>query len=165
MIRSGKKSFLVASLALLWNDAVVAWSFPPVSRSSIPIDHSRRDLDDPARRGLLQNVASAVLGSTVAAAAGWPEAARAQADCMSDCLRECKVIAPKDPAYCLENCKDYCAQEDRSDGLSGSVSSDGGETGILGVGTVVKSEDRPPTLVKIPGLDFSSDKGRKLIGY
>ena len=64
----------------------------------------------------------------------------------------------------MQNCKDYCAQEDRTDGLSGSVSSDGGEKGILGLNTVVKGEDKPPE-IKIPGLDFSSDKGKKLIGY
>jgi len=64
----------------------------------------------------------------------------------------------------LENCKSYCEQEDRTDGLSGSVSSEGGEMGILGTTTVVKGEDKPPS-IPIPGLDFTSDKGRKLIGY
>lgn len=29
---------------------------------------------------------------------------------------------------------------------------------------MVKGEDKPPG-IKIPGLDFTSDKGRKLIGY
>ena len=70
----------------------------------------------------------------------------------------------KNPQYCNDNCQAYCDQEDRRDGLSGSVSSEGGETGILGVNTVVKGEDKPPK-VKLPGLDFSSDKGKKLIGY
>jgi hypothetical protein len=83
---------------------------------------------------------------------------------MSDCLKNCNVLAPKDPAYCKENCDSYCAQEDREDGLSGSVSSSRGETGILGFGTVVKGEDKPPS-ISLPGLDFTSDKGRKLIGY
>ena len=87
-----------------------------------------------------------------------------QPDCMTDCVKNCKLIAPKDPGYCLENCKTYCAQEDRTDGLSGSVSSDGGEVGILGRNTVVKGEDKPPSL-SLPGLDFSSEKGRKMIGY
>ena len=64
----------------------------------------------------------------------------------------------------MDNCKSYCAQEDRRDGLSGSVSSENGETGILGIGTVVKSEDKLPSL-SIPGLDFTSNSGRKLIGY
>lgn len=85
-------------------------------------------------------------------------------DCFSDCLKNCKLIAPKDPAYCQGQCQDYCDQPDRTDGLSGSVSSTGGEVGMLGFNTVVKGEDKPPE-VKIPGLDFSSDKGKKLLGY
>mmetsp|Transcript_7365 Transcript_7365/g.10522 ORF Transcript_7365/g.10522 Transcript_7365/m.10522 type:complete len:157 (+) Transcript_7365:228-698(+) len=88
----------------------------------------------------------------------------AAADCMKDCLKNCKQVAPKDPAYCLANCKSYCDQDDRNDGLSGSVSSDGGEMGILGISTVVKGEDKPPS-ISIPGLDFNSEKGRKLLGY
>lgn len=88
----------------------------------------------------------------------------AKTECMTDCLKNCKLIAPKDPGYCNDNCSAYCAQEDRTDGLSGSVSSTGGEVGILGTGTVVKGEDKPPVF-KLPGLDFNSEKGRKLIGY
>jgi len=34
----------------------------------------------------------------------------------------------------------------------------------LGLNTVVKGEDKPPE-IKIPGLDFSSGSGKKLIGY
>eukprot|EP00577_Skeletonema_sp_RCC1716_P027066 CAMPEP_0113392688 /NCGR_PEP_ID=MMETSP0013_2-20120614/11430_1 /TAXON_ID=2843 ORGANISM="Skeletonema costatum, Strain 1716" /NCGR_SAMPLE_ID=MMETSP0013_2 /ASSEMBLY_ACC=CAM_ASM_000158 /LENGTH=156 /DNA_ID=CAMNT_0000276121 /DNA_START=20 /DNA_END=490 /DNA_ORIENTATION=- /assembly_acc=CAM_ASM_000158 len=85
-------------------------------------------------------------------------------DCFKDCIKECKLIAPKDPEYCQSSCSDYCSQTDRKDGLSGSVSSENGETGILGTTTVVKGEDKPPQL-KIPGLDFTSDKGKKLLGY
>merc|ERR550539_2216956 len=88
-----------------------------------------------------------------------PMEAEAKADCMTDCLKNCKLIAPKDTAYCLENCNSYCAQEDRTDGLSGSVSSSGGEMGILGTSTVVKGEDKPPS-ISLPGLDFSSE-GKK----
>mmetsp|Transcript_29092 Transcript_29092/g.49613 ORF Transcript_29092/g.49613 Transcript_29092/m.49613 type:complete len:124 (-) Transcript_29092:130-501(-) len=79
-------------------------------------------------------------------------------------IQECKLIAPKDPEYCQSSCSDYCSQTDRKDGLSGSISSENGETGILGTTTVVKGEDKPPQL-KIPGLDFTSDKGKKLLGY
>lgn len=54
------------------------------------------------------------------------------------------------------------------DGLSGSISASSGEVGILGgtfgQGTVVKGEDKPPS-VNLPGLDFSSPAGRKLLGY
>lgn len=98
------------------------------------------------------------------ALAALPEVANAAPDCMKDCLKNCSLIAPKDPAYCKQNCDSYCEQDDRKDGLSGSVSSEGGETGILGTYTVVKGEDKPPS-VKLPGLDFSSDKGKKLLGY
>ncbi|KAL7448707.1 hypothetical protein ACHAWC_000850 [Mediolabrus comicus] len=90
--------------------------------------------------------------------------ANAVTDCMSDCEKNCKLIAPKDPEYCRSSCFDYCQQPDRTDGLSGSVSSEGGETGIFGTNTVVKGEDKPPQL-KIPGLDFTSANGKKLIGY
>eukprot|EP00588_Corethron_pennatum_P008930 CAMPEP_0194276622 /NCGR_PEP_ID=MMETSP0169-20130528/9163_1 /TAXON_ID=218684 /ORGANISM="Corethron pennatum, Strain L29A3" /LENGTH=177 /DNA_ID=CAMNT_0039020379 /DNA_START=100 /DNA_END=633 /DNA_ORIENTATION=- len=92
------------------------------------------------------------------------ENASAAVDCMNDCVKNCKIIAPNDPAYCQENCKGYCSQDDRTDGLSGSVSSDGGEKGILGINTVVKGKDKPPS-ISIPGLDFTSGKGKKLIGY
>jgi len=43
-------------------------------------------------------------------------------DCMSDCLKNCNLILPKDPLYYNQNCLDYCSQEDRLDGLSGIVS-------------------------------------------
>eukprot|EP00804_Cyclotella_cryptica_P013827 CCRYP_020882-RA/>CCRYP_020882-RA protein AED:0.10 eAED:0.10 QI:0/0.6/0.66/1/0.2/0.16/6/1318/488 len=100
------------------------------------------DVANSSRRSFLYSTAAAIFASTA----------------------NCKLIAPKDPQYCQSNCEDYCSQPDRTDGLSGSVSSSGGETGILGTTTVVKGEDKPPQ-VKIPGLDFTSDKGRKLIGY
>lgn len=83
-------------------------------------------------------------------------------DCLKDCIKNCNLIAPKDASYCKETCESYCAQDDRTDGLSGSVSSTGGETGILGIGTVVKGGEKPPD-VKLPGLDFLSDSGRNLI--
>jgi hypothetical protein len=89
----------------------------------------------------------------------------AEADCFTDCLKNCKLIAPKDTAYCNDNCSSYCAQEGRTDGLSGSVSAENGETGMLGFGTTVKGADNPPW-AKLPGLDFTkSEAGRKLIGY
>jgi hypothetical protein len=46
----------------------------------------------------------------------------------------------------------------------GRSASDNGETGILGLTTVVKGEDKPPQL-NLPGLDFSTGAGKKLIGY
>jgi hypothetical protein len=109
-----------------------------------------------------RRAALSLIGSSGAIIA--PFSVQAAADCMQDCLQNCKLIAPKDLAYCTENCKGYCEQEDRTDGLSGSISSAGGETGILGINTVVKGEDKPPQ-IKLPGLDFSSGAGKKLIGY
>lgn len=97
-----------------------------------------------------------------------PRSAFAAADCMTDCLKNCKILAPKDPDYCTMNCNDYCAQDDRTDGLSGSVSAASGEVGILGgtfgQGTVPKGDDRPPSFT-LPGLDFTSSSGKQLIGY
>lgn len=75
-----------------------------------------------------------------------PLPAFAAADCFQDCFKNCKQIAPKDPDYCTATCKDYCEQDDRTDGLSGSVSAANGEVGILGgtfgQGTVPKGEDK-----------------------
>ena len=51
----------------------------------------------------------------------------AAADCFKDCFSNCKKIAPQNEAYCRDQCTDYCAQDDRQDGLSGSVSSNGGK--------------------------------------
>jgi hypothetical protein len=93
----------------------------------------------------------------------------AKADCYTDCFKNCKILAPKDDIYCKESCTEYCNQDDREDGLSGSISSEKGEVGILGgsfgTGTVVKGQDRPPMFGRIPGLDFTSESGKKMIGY
>jgi hypothetical protein len=97
-----------------------------------------------------------------------PFPAHAKPDCYADCFKNCKAIAPKNLDYCTDSCLEYCAQPDRQDGLSGSVSAAQGEVGILGgsfgQGTVVKGEDKPP-VVRLSGLDFSSEAGKKLIGY
>lgn len=117
------------------------------------------------RRSVLRQIliSSTATTSLIPAATAW-----AAPDCYSDCFKNCKLIAPKDLDYCKSTCQEYCEQPDRNDGLSGSVSSSGGETGILGgtfgQGTVPKGEDKPPS-INIPGLDFSSATGRKLIGY
>ena len=112
----------------------------------------------------IRDVAAPVIGIAVASWSQPHPAAAKEVDCFDDCFQNCKLIAPKDQQYCLDTCKDYCDQPDRRDGLSGSVSSEGGETGILGLGTTVKGEDKPPE-VKIPGLDFTKGSGKKLIGY
>jgi hypothetical protein len=95
-----------------------------------------------SRRAALVTTAQVMIGGALTA----PLPAFAAPDCLQDCMKECKKVAPKDPEYCLSNCNDYCAQEDRADGLSGSVSAASGEVGILGgtfgQGTVPKGEDK-----------------------
>ncbi|GMI25823.1 hypothetical protein TeGR_g4048 [Tetraparma gracilis] len=111
---------------------------------------------------LLVATLSAALLSPLAS----PTPAFAAADCLSDCTKNCSKLAPNDKSgYCASTCTDYCAEPDRTDGLEGSKSQDGGEVGILGAvgGTVVDGKDRPPSM-KLPGLDFSSAAGQKLIG-
>jgi len=112
----------------------------------------------------VRDVAAPVVGIAIASASQPRPATAKEVECFDDCFKNCKLIAPKDQQYCLDTCKDYCDQPDRRDGLSGSVSSEGGETGILGLNTVVRGEDKPPE-VKIPGLDFTKGSGKKLIGY
>jgi hypothetical protein len=126
------------------------------------------NIDSTGRRQMLSR-AAALFVVAAAAAAAPPTANAAPTDCLGDCMKNCKLIAPKDDgSYCRETCDDYCSQTDRTDGLSGSVSGDSGEVNMLGgtygVGTVVKGEDKPPSL-NIPGLDFFSKEGRKIIGY
>ena len=117
-----------------------------------------------SRRGLLNR---ALVGGVSHLLLVPQQPAFAKEDCYKDCYKNCRAIVPNDPSnYCDENCRDYCAQPDRTDGLSGSVSATSGEVGILGgtfgTGTVVKGEDKPPS-VSLPGLDFTSDQGRQII--
>merc|ERR1711971_719588 len=77
--------------------------------------------------------------------------AMAAVDCKKDCFKNCTLVAPKDGKYCTDACNEYCAQTDRTDGLSGSVSAQNGEVGIFGQGTVPKDGDRPPS-IKLPWL-------------
>jgi hypothetical protein len=135
-------------------------SFLVVMALALTCTHSLSSNSKPAS-SMSRRAALGLIGSSPFAV---PLVANAAADCFTDCVKSCKTIAPKDTAYCTETCKAYCEQDDRTDGLSGSISSTGGETGILGLNTVVKGEDKPPQ-IKIPGLDFGSDKGKKLIGY
>jgi hypothetical protein len=134
-----------------------------------------RLMDQPAaascssRRDVFSQWIRTSISAATCAAVLVPAPASAKPDCYTDCLKNCKTIAPNNMDYCQNSCIEYCQQPDREDGLSGSVSAVKGETGILGgtfgQGTVPKGEDKPPSLVRLPGLDFSSDAGRKLIGY
>jgi len=134
----------------------------PPQCSASTTTSSRRDL-------LLQCGTAAIITTTTTTLVGGPTVASAKADCFTDCFQNCKKLAPQNLDYCKESCQEYCDQPDRQDGLSGSVSADRGEVGILGgsfgQGTVPKGADKPPTLLQIPGLDFKSDSGKKLIGY
>jgi hypothetical protein len=143
---------------------------PLASQGTEPDIGRRRALQQATRRGLAF-VASGAAVATAAidpTSAGFVPVAHAEEDCYADCLKNCKAIAPKDTEYCEFTCNDYCSQPDRKDGLSGSVSYEGGEVGILGgtfgTGTVVKGQDKPPS-VALPGLDFTSPQGKKLLGY
>ena len=60
-----------------------------------------------------------------------PRAALAAKDCYTDCTENCNRVAPRSVKYCENSCIDYCGQDDRRDGLSGSVSSEGAEVGLI----------------------------------
>mmetsp|Transcript_3185 Transcript_3185/g.3822 ORF Transcript_3185/g.3822 Transcript_3185/m.3822 type:complete len:170 (+) Transcript_3185:88-597(+) len=164
-------SITVASL--LWIGISSLLSSTTLALSTVPTttgnnqQQQQQQQQQVSRRSALLSLGSVGAAATVLWGGGGGtiiSPANAATDCMKDCLKNCKQVAPKDPEYCLENCRGYCDQDDRNDGLSGSVSSDGGEMGILGISTVVKGEDKPPS-ISIPGLDFNSEKGRKLLGY
>jgi hypothetical protein len=162
-------SITVASL--LWIGISSLLSSTTLALSTVPTttgnnQQQQQQQEQVSRRSALLSLGSVGAAATVlwGGGGGTISPANAATDCMKDCLKNCKQVAPKDPEYCLENCRGYCDQDDRNDGLSGSVSSDGGEMGILGISTVVKGEDKPPS-ISIPGLDFNSEKGRKLLGY
>ena len=147
----------------------------PSSRRIYPSFDSSSGSDIGRREAFLKSLigASSIVSTATGSAAVWSAApatsSAAKPDCYTDCFQNCQSLAPKDLDYCRDSCLDYCQQPDREDGLSGSVSAAKGETGILGgsfgQGTVPKGQDKPPSLLQLPGLDFSSAAGRKLIGY
>mmetsp|Transcript_2937 Transcript_2937/g.8057 ORF Transcript_2937/g.8057 Transcript_2937/m.8057 type:complete len:179 (+) Transcript_2937:34-570(+) len=145
-------------------------SSPPVtvekSYQQTAVGNVDDNFTDGSRRSSFLHIMSTVIGGTAVLSSPMPT--YAAVDCMKDCLQNCLIIAPKDKEYCTDSCRAYCAQDDRTDGLSGSVSAANGEVGILGgsfgQGTVPKGDDKPPS-VTLPGLDFSSPSGKKLIGY
>tara|TARA_B100000780_G_C21021651_1_gene409484 strand:+ start:240 stop:743 length:504 start_codon:yes stop_codon:yes gene_type:complete len=71
----------------------------------------------------------AALRLACAALVSRPLASFAAADCMQTCKKSCAREAPGSQAYCQSSCDDYCGQDDRKDGLSGSVSTEGSEFG------------------------------------
>ena len=104
---------------------------------------------------------AATLAALAATTSPWfsPVAARAaEKDCYTDCIQNCNRVAPKSGRYCESSCNEYCAQDDRRDGLSGSIDSSNAEVGLLSafdLGSKVSGkapvgvpygEDRPPAL-------------------
>ena len=89
---------------------------------------------------------------------------------MQDCTENCNRVAPKSTRYCESSCVDYCDQDDRRDGLSGSVSSQGAEIGWASAYSpsrlipgaqpkaVPYGEDRPPALPDVFGVGASLRK-------
>ena len=86
-----------------------------------------------------------------------PMEAHAVKDCFQDCSENCNRLAPQSRSYCTRSCNDYCEQDDREDGLSGSVGSSGAEIGWRSgfdalsraqgkISAVPYGEDRPPSL-------------------
>ena len=100
----------------------------------------------------------------VSSALALPGSANAAKDCMQDCEENCNRVAPRSTRYCSTSCLDYCAADDRRDGLSGSVSSESAEVGWASAvdpsrflpGAAPKAvpygEDRPPALPDVFGL-------------
>lgn len=90
--------------------------------------------------------------------------ALAAKSCMLDCVDNCNRVAPGSVRYCENSCVDYCDQDDRRDGLTGSVSSAGAEVGWLSAydpqrflpgaapRAVPYGEDRPPALPDVFGV-------------
>lgn len=112
------------------------------------------------RREMLARVAAGLSATAVSI----PNAL-ASKDCFTDCQSNCVRNAPGSTAYCKQTCDEYCAQPDRRDGLSGSVSSDAGEVGFASAfdytnrvtrklnSNVEYGTDRLPA---VPGLEGSA---------
>ena len=86
--------------------------------------------------------------------------ANAVIDCNQDCVKNCIVAAPGSIEYCRSSCNDYCNQDDRHDGLSGSLDAKNGETGLFGGsidGTVTRQDDKPPVLLNIISKETMRD--------
>ena len=118
----------------------------------------------PPRADLLTR-RKAVHALCLSSAFAFPGLASAAKDCMLDCEENCNRVVPGSTRYCYNSCVDYCAQDDRQDGLSGSVSSKSAEVGwasaydpsrfIPGAAPkgVVYGEDRPPGLPDVFGVN------------
>ena len=114
-------------------------------------------------RVIERRAASGVLFALAAACSLPAHPAIAAKDCYLDCTQNCTLVAPRSVRYCENSCVDYCGQDDRRDGLSGSISSEGSEVGLLSAydlrsratgqqRAVPYGEDRPPGLALPSGV-------------
>ena len=102
----------------------------------------------------------AALRLACAALVSRPLASFAAADCMQTCKKNCNRNAPGSSSYCESSCAEYCGQDDRRDGLSGSVSTEGSEFGwtssfknpLAEQKPVVYGDDLPPGLPDLFGV-------------
>lgn len=97
----------------------------------------------------------ALLAAALAAGTAWePHSALAIKDCFQDCKSNCDRLARGSGSYCETSCGEYCAQDDRQDGLSGSLSNERGERGLL------SAYDLKATLLGTApaGVPFGEDK-------
>jgi len=108
------------------------------------------------------------LSHAAAVCAALPPAAAfaAGADCLTTCRGNCNRLAGGSKAYCEESCLEYCAQDDRKDGLSGSVSTEGSEFGFASSfknpfapqKPTVYGDDKPPGLPDVFGVNSALRK-------
>ncbi|KAJ1619757.1 hypothetical protein T492DRAFT_1083280 [Pavlovales sp. CCMP2436] len=80
---------------------------------------------------------AALLAATAFCAATTIGPARADEDCMTQCLRECKALVPGNDGYCVENCKSACAV------ISAKVGEAELESKPSGVASVSADDDGP----------------------
>ena len=105
-----------------------------------------------------------LLAVALASATWRPSRVFAAKDCFLDCEQNCNRLAPRSGRYCEQSCGEYCAQDDRKDGLSGSISSEKAEVGLLSAydlkakitgeapAGVVYGQDKPPALPDVLGV-------------
>ncbi|EOD25798.1 hypothetical protein EMIHUDRAFT_450387 [Emiliania huxleyi CCMP1516] len=111
-------------------------------------------LSSPPRRAFIGQAAAVAVGLQ-------PFAALAAADCLQTCRKNCGRLAAGSRDYCESSCVDYCAQDDRKDGLSGSVSTEGSEFGFASSfknplapqKPTVYGDDKPPGLPDVFGVN------------
>ena len=144
-MRSFSRAAAVAVVTLL---LLPASALRPATPRVLPVSASRQHVS----RAHVARALAAVLVTPVSTAAF------AAKDCFQDCSQNCDRVAPRSGRYCEQTCGDYCAQDDRQDGLSGSVDSSKGEVGLLSAydlvskvtggppATVPYGQDRPPAI-------------------